>query len=229
MRQKVIAFTLMMAILAIASTAILLVDFQLKLKGREATPSVVSSPNESATSASSPTFPQVDGVISRGEYAYLHTAENGMTLYWRIEENRGWIYFGLSCSLPGRVEISLEPTGPRMKGGDILVAYVKDGQVYAEDAYADQLTSQRPDLDQGGTNDILAKAGSTGPQGTTVELVRQLVTSDGFDKPIRPGTMPMRVQLACAELMNFIGLYADNWTTIEIDFYTGEAKSVPPP
>lgn len=232
MKQKALALTLMLAILVIASTVILIVDFQLKLKGRESNSGLASSPRGAVpTSSAAPSaFPQLDGLISRGEYAYLYRdPQNGMIFYWRIDESKGLIYLGLTSPLQGRVEISLEPTGPRMKGGDILVAYVKEGQVYARDDYADQLTSHSADPVLGGTDDILEKAGTSGPQGTTVELVRQLVTSDGFDKPIRPDVMPMRIQLATTEFANFVGLYGDNWTTIQINFYTGEATQVSPP
>ena len=210
MKQKALALTLMLAILVLASTVILIVDFQLKLKGRESNSTLASSPRSevSTSSSTSSAFPQVDGLIGRGEYAYLYRdPQNGMILYWRIDEGKGLIYFGLTSPLQGRVDISLEPTGPRMKGGDMLIAYVKEGQIYARDDYADQLTSHTPDPDLGGTDDILEKAGTSGPQGTTIELVRQLVTSDGFDKPIRPDTMPMRIQLATAEFANFVGLY----------------------
>ena len=216
----------MLAILVIASTAILLVDFQLKLKGREENADLISSSPGSATTSP---LPRIDGTISRSEYEHLYRdPDSSVELFWRIDESRGWIYFGLRCPLQGRVAISLEPTGPRMKGGDILVAYVKEDQINAQDAYADQLTNQTPDLDLGGTDDILEKAGSLGPQGTTVELVRPLATSDGFDKPITQDKM--RIQLACSELANFIGLYADSWSTIEINFYTGEPPAkVPAP
>jgi hypothetical protein len=230
MRQKTLAVTLMFGVLAIASIVILLVAFQMKSKrGESSAASVPPAQNGIVASAPSANFPHVDGVISRGEYPHLYRdPQNGMTLSWKIDESRELIYFGLTCPVPGRVAISLEPTGPRMKGGDILIAYVKDGQVYAQDAYADQLTSHSPDRDLGGTDDILEKAGSSGPQGTTVELVRRLVTADGYDKPIARD-QTMRVQLACSEFTNFTGLFGDTWTTIGIQFYTGELRQVPPP
>jgi len=223
-----LTLTLVLALLGTASTVLLLVDFQLKLKAREVASGSMSSSFEVGTSPSSTSSSQVDGIIRRGEYAYLYRdLQNDLDLYWRIDESQGLIYLGMTCTLRGRMAISFEPTGPRMKGGDILVAYVKDGQVEAQDAYADQLTSQRADRDLGGTDDILEKAGSQDPQRTTIELVRKLDTKDGFDKPITRNTM--RIQTACSDLPNFVGLYADTWTTIQVDFYKGTTDPASPP
>lgn len=220
MRPKALALSLVLIILIAASTAILLVDFQLKEGKSSASPTA---------SLAAPTFPQVDGQISRGEYDHLYRDLSGLILYWKIDQDKKLIYLGLKSPVQGRVALSLEPTGPGMRGGDILVGFVKDGQVEAQDGYADKATGYTPDSElAGGKDDILSKAGSSSrSEGTTIELVRALDTGDSFDKPIRPDKM--RVQLSYSEIANFIGLYGDRWVTISVDFYTGIVEPASPP
>ncbi len=214
--MRLLAFGLVLIVLLAASTVILLVDFRLK-ENRTA------SSRAASVSTPSPLFPQVDGQISRGEYDYLYRDPNGLTLYWKIDQTQKLIYLGLRSPVAGRVSISLEPTGPGMKGGDLLIGFVKDGQVEALDGYADKATGYTPDIElAGGRNDILAKAGSSRPEGTILELVRKLDTGDPFDKPIVSGKM--RVQLGFSEITNFVGLYGDKWITLEVEFFTGLAQ-----
>jgi len=221
MRSNTAALALVLTILLLASAVILMVSFQLKESGSNPT---AEAPQGEVPSKS---LPQVDGRIGEGEYAYHYRDPKiAMDLYWTIDERKGLIYLGLRGPAPGWVAISLSPTGLRMKGGDILIGYVKEGQVYLRDDYADQLTSHASDEELGGTDDILEGAGSSGPEGTTIELVRRLITPDAYDKPIEAGMM--RIQLAYSEFANFIGFHDENWSRIEVDFYKGRVEPLSP-
>jgi hypothetical protein len=225
MRRNTSALSLVLTILVLASAVILMVNFQLRERSSRPMGEGKTSPGEVA--APFQAIPQVDGRISEGEYVYRYRDPKiAMELYWTIDEREGLIYLGLRGPTPGWVAISLAPTGLRMKGGDILIGYVKDGQVHLRDDYADQLTSHASDEELGGTNDILEGAGSSGPQGTTIELVRHLATNDAYDKPIEAGMM--RIQLAYSEFTNFIGFHDENWSRIEVDFHTGRIEPLSP-
>jgi hypothetical protein len=177
--------------------------------------------------------PRVDGRLRQGEYQYAyHDAEIDLWLYWTIEiedgdEGAGMIYIGLKSPMKGWVAIAFAPTGPRMKGGDVLIGYVKDGETFVRDDYADEVVSHSADVElspEEGQDNILARAGSSGPDGTVLELSRPLVTSDPYDKPITRG--PMTVQLAYSEVPDFASYHIAR-TTIEIDFFTGEVTPAP--
>jgi len=225
MQRKVWAWTLMLAVLVTAGAMIFITDFG--LKQRKSSEARIATQQESAT-PSSPKLPRVDGVISPAEYAHHYRDPKiSLDLYWTIDEGEGVIYLGLKSPLSGWVAISIAPTGPRMKGGDVLIGYVKEGRVYTRDDYAD-VVSHMSDRDLGGTDDILEKAGSLGPQGTTIELKRFLATQDrAYDKEIRPGMT--RVQLAYSECANFDCFHDENWSIIDVDFFTGEVRRVSSP
>lgn len=255
MRQRAAVLTLVLTVLFLTSAVLLFVDFRLKeSRSREqaASPATdsgtnpttpaeagqtVAPPRESSPPSSRRT-PRVDGRLREGEYQYAyHDAETDLWLYWTIEledgeEGAGVIYMGLRSPMKGWVAIAFAPTGPRMKGGDVLIGYVKDGEVFARDDYADEVVSHSADVElspEEGQDNILAKAGSSGPDGTILELSRPLLTPDPYDKPITRG--PMKVQLAYSEVPDFASYHIAR-TTIEVDFYTGEvmpAPAEPPP
>lgn len=224
MQRKVLVLTLMLAILITASVVILLVDFG--IKERKSSKEQVAAPQEGANVP--PPLPKVDGIIERAEYDHHYRSpEISMDLYWTIAEEEGSIYFGLSSPSSGWVAISIAPTGPRMKGGDVLIGYVKEGEIQVRDDYAD-VVSHTSDLELDGTYDILESAGSSGPEGTTIEFKRLLITEDrAYDKEIRPGII--RVQLAYSECANFDCFHDENWTIIDVDFYSGEVRQVASP
>lgn len=241
----------MLTIILVAGGVLLFVDFRLKERRLEATspspsassPSPSGDDNRSATNPdASPNAnpapstpperqepPQVDGRIDLNEYAHVyHDAEIDLWLYWTIDEEAGVIYLGLKSPASGWVAIAFAPTGPRMKGGDILIGYVdEDGKVFARDDYAHEVVSHTADTELGeGTDNILAKAGSHTPAGGTIlELVRPLTASDPYDKAIVPGRM--RVQLAYSEVADFEGYHTAR-ALLEIDFFTGEVVASPP-
>jgi len=113
------------------------------------------------------------------------------------------IYLGLKSPAPGWVAISFAPTGPRMKGGDILIGYVDEGgAVRVRDDYAHEVVSHAADAELGeGADDIRAAA-------------------------VQPGLM--RVQLAYSEVADFESYHTAR-AQLEVDFFTGEVKPVPLP
>lgn len=252
MRRRTTALTLMLTVILIAGGVLLFVDFRLKERrledrlssstaalpqddGRSPTssnpdtppPTVNASPSSSPSQRQKP--PQVDGRIDPNEYAHVYyDAEIDLWLYWTIDEEAGVIYLGLKSPASGWVAIAFAPTGPRMKGGDILIGYVdENGEVFARDDYAHEVVSHTADTELGeGTDDILTKAGSRTPEGGTIlEFVRPLTASDPYDKPIVPGRM--RVQLAYSEVADFESYHTAR-ALLEIDFFTGEVAASPP-
>ena len=179
-----------------------------------------SAPSQSpaAVSGGKPASPPaVDGVIAEGEYAQvLQDEETGISLYWSIAEDK--IYIGLRSPGSGWLAVGFSPEGPMMKGADILIGYVKDGQAFARDHYADGQVAHRHDEELGGTDDIEKFAGSEDESGTTLELVRPLKTGDAYDKPIEPGEV--KVLLAYSDSDDWTS-YHKKRTVVTVDFFAG--------
>jgi hypothetical protein len=195
----------------VAAVVLLLVDFRLKRLAAE---------HRLILGGNAPTgLPQLDGQIDPQEWAYHYRdGKIRMDLYWKIIGDT--IYMALQSPAHGWVAISLAPSGPQMLGGDVIIGYMKDGQVYVSDDYADTLTSHRPDIELGGSNDILAAGGSESEQGTIIELERKLSTLDRYDRPIVPTDMP--VQLAYSNGKDFSSYHDQNRDSVLINFFTGK-------
>ncbi|OGF53349.1 MAG: hypothetical protein A2Z21_07890, partial [Candidatus Fraserbacteria bacterium RBG_16_55_9] len=102
---------------------------------------------------------QVDGLIQEGEYQNLLSSSRlKMNLYWSIRDDR--IYCGLRAPTQGWIALGFNTEIPLMRGADIIIAYVKDGQLSLEDSYANSRTGHQMDIQQGGRDDILEKASS---------------------------------------------------------------------
>ena len=238
MRERIVALGLILTVSAIAAVVLLSVNFQLKQRRFEASTPSASAPSPPPPASAElgdaegeppepPRQPILDGRISNGEYRYSYfDAQIHASLYWTIDEEAGVIYLGLVSPASGWIALSLAPTGPRMKGGDIVIGYVKDGQAFVRDDYAHEVVSHTADveLSQEGSDNILASAGSSGPSGTVIELSRPLVASDAYDKPISQDLM--RAQIAYSEVADFSSYHVAR-AAIEINFYTGEVVPAP--
>lgn len=225
MRRRTLTTALVFALISTASAALLIAGFGLKQQEAVPQSAALGAPEGSAMA-------RIDGRIDAGEYSYRYRDPvTGIDLQWRIEqgdgEQGGLIYMGLRSPQPGRVEVVLAPAGMMMTGGDVLIGFVKDAQLAIRDDYADGPTSNYPDTELGGTDDILSAAGTQPDDGvTTIELVRALETRDiAYDKAISPGRM--RVRLGNSRFANFVGLGGDSWSSLDLDFFTGEVFSVP--
>lgn len=128
---------------------------------------------------------RIDGVLQDGEYQNrLSSSRIKMDLYWSVREDR--IYFGLKAPTQGWVALGLNSGVPLMRGADILIGYVKDGQLYLEDSYANSRIGHQTDIQLGGRNDVHDRASTQDEGGTIIEFSRRLDTGDRFDRPIRP-------------------------------------------
>lgn len=145
------------------------------------TPKPTPEPAVSGSPASS--IPIVDGIIRTGEYAHAMEA-GGFRVYW--SNDAVVLRMGLFTSGTGYVSIGLDPDR-RMQGANFIIGAVRNGQVEIRDDYGTGLLSHGSDIDNGGTDDILAYAGRELNGQTTLEFVIPLDSGDRFDKPLEPG------------------------------------------
>ena len=271
MRQQSLMFGMIFAILLTAGTAIIVVSFQLKNDNlaREVIASPVRNSIErpieniisqrpidvEVTEPRTPRLPLpvIDAVLNNSEYEHSYIdSEIDIQLYWTVRtetaQEPGALYAALLSPLGGCVGISLGPSGPRIKGGDILSGFIDEaGETQFRDSYANEATSHSSDeelaLDSEvateeetttegeepapshyGTNDITDAKGRILSNNTTfIEFIRPLDTGDNaYDKPIIEGMM--RVQLGFSDSADFNCFQTETQVTKLINFFTGETE-----
>jgi hypothetical protein len=135
----------------------------------------------------------LDGMVSPNEYPHSASFVGGdYQVYWQIQGDI--ITLAMKCKTTGWVALGLSPS-IKMKDADMLIGWVtRDGQVQMVDAYSLSETGANHPADHqmGGTDDILAKAGSLQGGWTTLEFQRKLETGDSYDKPI-PASGPLSI------------------------------------
>ncbi len=168
--------------------------------------------------------PIIDGVISNDEYLASKSFSSGdYMLYWQIEGDM--IYFGIEVDTSGWVAVGFEPTFA-MKDADMVFAWVEsNGTVVIFDVYATgNYGPHPPDVDQGGTFDILSYDGLEGSGKTTIEFSRKLNTGDTYDKII-PTSGTFNIIWATGTADNF-GLQHDRRGSASLNMEEGLVKAV---
>lgn len=141
------------------------------------------TPEPIAPAASSPSVPIVDGIIHTGEYAHAMEA-GGFRVYW--SNDAIVLRMGLFSPGTGYVAIGLDPDR-RMQGANFIIGAVRNGRVKIQDDYGTGPLSHGADIENGGTDNILAAAGRELNGQTTLEFIIPLDSGDRFDKPLEPG------------------------------------------
>jgi hypothetical protein len=137
------------------------------------------------TTVSAPTIPVVaiDGVIYADEYAHT-TSAGGFQICWSNDDET--LRIGLVSPGTGYLAIGFDPEN-RMAGANFILGAVVAGRVIVRDDFGVGPTQHAPDTAGGGTDDILAAAGSEQNGKTYLEFVIPLDSGDPMDKRLVPG------------------------------------------
>ncbi len=131
-----------------------------------------------------------DGIIGEGEYEHQASFGGGnFKVHWRFHGEN--ISMALEGRTTGWISIGFDP-GKAMANSDMIFGYVdNDGVVHIEDAYSVGPTGPHPpDIEEGGSYDILSYGGSEEGGITIIEFTRKLSTGDSKDKDIpREGSL----------------------------------------
>jgi len=147
-------------------------------------PAVSTQPADQPAATGNVTW-VADGVITPGEYR-SNKSFDAYDLWWTADDQ--YVYVGMKAKTPGWVAVGFDPES-KMLHADIIMGYVKDGNLSIADQYSTgQFGPHPPDTQQGGTDDILASGGKSDGGYITVEFKRKLDTGDKFDKPLHKGT-----------------------------------------
>jgi len=137
----------------------------------------------------------IDGRIAAGEYPF-EASFNLVTVYWRI--NGETISMALDAATPGWVALGLEPEDA-MAGADMIFGWVQDGKTTVLDCYATgPFGPHPPDIELGGTDDLIYSAGSQEQGRTVIEFSRSLISDDQYDKPFSL-SRPVRIIWAVSD------------------------------
>jgi len=108
----------------------------------------------------------------------------GIIFQWEVvDENLNII---LSAPTTGWVAVGFDPSR-MMKDADILIGYVKNGEVFMEDHFGSGNTKHRADVDLGGTEDITVLGGSEKEEKTTLKFSIPLHSWDSNDRKLEKG------------------------------------------
>lgn len=108
----------------------------------------------------------------------------GMDLSWKVEGE--WLNVSVSAPTTGWVAVGFDPTG-KMKDANIIIGYMKDGDLYIQDDYGSAPTRHQADGNIGGSLDISEPDGSESNGKTEISFRIELDTGDKKDRPLKPG------------------------------------------
>lgn len=143
-----------------------------------------ATPTRSVSASPSTTIWQADGKVSDGEYAH-QTTVGAVTVWWSNDAQ--YLYLAMEAPTTGWVSVGLDPEN-RMRGANFVFGAVVDGQAQIWDAYGVGPTGPHPpDVDLGGTNDIVAYEGVEENGVTRFEAQIPLDSGDRYDRPLQRG------------------------------------------
>jgi len=137
------------------------------------------SPNTDFTDIAWP--PSIDGVITTGEYRHTLTdSVTGIELSWQNDST--YLYVGLTSPGTGWVAIGFDPE-QQMKGANIIIAAVENGEVVARNHSGTSPTGHR----ENSRSEIVQVAGTESADKTMIEFSIPLQSNDPSDKALQPG------------------------------------------
>ncbi len=125
--------------------------------------------------------PSIDGVITTGEYRHtLADSATGIELSWQNDST--YLYVGLTSPGTGWVAIGFSPE-QQMKGANIIIGAVENGEVVTQDHSGTAPTGHREDS----RSEIVQVAGTESAGKTTIEFSIPLQSDDPSDKALQSG------------------------------------------
>ncbi|MHA2097502.1 MAG: DOMON domain-containing protein [Candidatus Kariarchaeaceae archaeon] len=165
----------------------------------------------------------IDGDIGDDEYSFELSFEDGLfLLYWEVVEEQ--IYFAITAKTTGYVGINIAP-GIILNDADLYYGFVNELGDFMVDTYSHSTFGPtKPDIDDGGTDDILEYSGNEIAGYTTFEFRRLLETGDSsHDNKISLGKTKIAWTTGPSD---DIGDRPAESGRVEINFITGDSKEV---
>lgn len=130
---------------------------------------------------------------------YESVTAKGITFQWKVDGQS--LRVRLAAATTGWVAVGFNPSN-RMKDANIIVGYVKDGEVFLSDGFGVGNTSHDSDESLGGTSDVSEIQGSEQNGQTVLSFTIPLDSGDRYDRALEPGNS-YRVILGAGGKDNF--------------------------
>lgn len=127
-------------------------------------------------------FVSMVSVAQSAEYQHSLTADK-MTFDWSVEADT--LAVKLSAPTTGWVAVGFNPSA-KMKDANIVIGYVKKGQVKIVDDFGTAATQHKSDTKIGGAENVTVVGGSEEGDVTTIEFTIPLNSGDEKDGVIDP-------------------------------------------
>ena len=116
------------------------------------------------------------GISSAMAQTYDHSLTiTHMEFHWTIDGDK--LKFKLVGKTDGWVGVGFNATN-KMKGADIIIGYVEDGETKVSDDFGVRTIGHRPDEQSGGRDTIISYSGTESDGFTTIECVIALDSGD---------------------------------------------------
>jgi len=116
--------------------------------------------------------------------AYSVHKAGDITLSWMVDGKM--LHVKVSAPTTGWVAVGFDPKS-HMEGANLILGYVKDGQVHIEDDYATQPYGHASDVSLGGTDNVTDAAGTESGGVTEISFTIPLDSGDQYDRVLVPG------------------------------------------
>lgn len=119
------------------------------------------------------------GLSSAHSASYDHEVEaKGVTFAWKVDGDT--LHGKISAKTEGWVAVGFNPSS-KMKDGNYILGYVKDGEAEVVDHFGDKSTGHSADEKLGGSSDVTLVGGSEEGDMTTIEFTIPLDSGDQYD------------------------------------------------
>lgn len=119
-----------------------------------------------------------------GNVSAAGISRDGYTLAWEFDGDD--VAFTMSAPTTGWVAVGFDPSAA-MLDADMIIGYVEEGEVFITDQWGDGYTSHRPDIELGGSDEVIPVSGSESEGVSEITFRRPLSTGDRFDHQLIPG------------------------------------------
>ncbi len=154
-----------------------------------------------------------DDVVQTSDGTNSITVDN-FIMEWIIEDNI--ITVTASAPTTGWIAVGFDPSAA-MKDANIIIGYVRDGELFISDDFGNGHISHAPDTELGGTSDVTGLTGTEQNGTTMISFSIPLDSEDQYDTTLIQGsTHKIIIAYGPAEADNFQGYHA--WAeTIELE------------
>ncbi len=129
---------------------------------------------------------EINGIIEKDEYPFmLEDSSTGINLYWFNDDSN--LYIGIETESQGWVSIGIDPENA-MKGANFILMANENGKMKVRDDYGTSNFGHSPDIELGGTEDILEYADKSSGANYSYELIIPMDSGDKYDKRLIPET-----------------------------------------